>query len=85
MTALPMTKNAVPWKAVKILNTKKDARLGARAVPIEKAVKRVALATDTCDLRQSDDLSIGQPNSCLWCCIPIFYHRCCRMVRRSMD
>lgn len=48
MTALPMTRNAVPWKAVKILKTKKDARLGASAVPIEKAVKSVALATETC-------------------------------------
>ena len=47
MTALPMTRNAVPWNAVKILKTKKAARFGASAVPIEKAVKSVALATDT--------------------------------------
>jgi hypothetical protein len=48
MTALPMTRNAVPWKAVKILNTKKAAKFGAKAVPILKPVKSVALATDTC-------------------------------------
>lgn len=47
MTALPMTRKDVPWKAVKILKMKKDAKLGARAVPIEKAVKSAALATDT--------------------------------------
>jgi hypothetical protein len=50
MTALPMTKNAVPWNAVRILKTKKAARFGARAVPIEKAVNSVALATETCEL-----------------------------------
>jgi hypothetical protein len=43
-----MIRNAVPWKAVKILKTKKEARFGARAVPILKPVKSVALATDTC-------------------------------------
>jgi hypothetical protein len=48
MTALPMTRNAVPWKAVKILKMKKDARFGARAVPILKPVNNVALATETC-------------------------------------
>jgi hypothetical protein len=48
MTALPMIRNAVPWKAVKIRNTKKDAKFGAKAVPMLKAVKRVALATETC-------------------------------------
>jgi hypothetical protein len=47
MTALPMTRNAVPWKAVKILKTKNDARLGAKAVPMLKPVNNVALATDT--------------------------------------
>jgi len=47
MTAEPITKNAVPWKAVRILNTKNDARFGARAVPMENAVNSVALATDT--------------------------------------
>jgi hypothetical protein len=42
-----MTKNAVPWKAVKIRNTKKAAKFGARAVPMEKAKNSAALATDT--------------------------------------
>jgi hypothetical protein len=41
-------RNAVPWKAVKILNTKKAAKFGANAVPILKPVKSVALATETC-------------------------------------
>jgi hypothetical protein len=45
-----MTRNAVPWKAVKILNTKNDARFGASAVPILKPVNSVALATDTCKI-----------------------------------
>lgn len=44
-----MTKKAVPWNAVKILKTKKDTKSGAKAVPIENAVKSVALATDTCE------------------------------------
>jgi hypothetical protein len=48
MTAEPMTKKAVPWKAVRILKTKKDARLGARAVPILNPVNNVALMTETC-------------------------------------
>jgi hypothetical protein len=48
ITALPMTRNAVPWKAVKILKTKKDAKFGAKAVPILKPVNSVALATETC-------------------------------------
>ena len=47
MTADPMTRNAVPWKAVRILNTKKAARFGARAVPMEKAVNKAALVTET--------------------------------------
>jgi hypothetical protein len=42
-----MTRNAVPWKAVKILKTKKLAKFGASAVPILKPVNSVALATDT--------------------------------------
>ena len=57
MTALPMTRNAVPWKAVRILKTKNDARLGARAVPIEKAVNSVALATETCELMSVNRLA----------------------------
>jgi len=48
MTALPITRKAVPWNAVKILNMKKDARFGESAVPMLNAVKSVALATDTC-------------------------------------
>ena len=47
MTALPMTKKAVPWKAVKILKMKNATRLGASAVPTLNAVNSVALATDT--------------------------------------
>jgi hypothetical protein len=47
MTALPITRNAVPWKAVKILKTKKDAKFGARAVPMLKAVNSAALTTET--------------------------------------
>lgn len=47
MTADPMTRKAVPWNAVKIRKTKKAARLGANAVPTEKAVNNVALATET--------------------------------------
>jgi hypothetical protein len=47
MTELPIIRKAVPWKAVKILKTKKDARLGAKAVPIEKAVNSAALTTET--------------------------------------
>ena len=47
MTAEPMTRKAVPWNAVKILKTKNEAKLGAKAVPMENAVKRVALATLT--------------------------------------
>jgi hypothetical protein len=47
MTALPMIRNAVPWKAVKILKTKKDAKFGARAVPILKPVNSAALPTET--------------------------------------
>jgi hypothetical protein len=48
ITALPMTRNAVPWNAVKILKTKKLARFGANAVPTLKPVNSVALATETC-------------------------------------
>lgn len=40
-------RKAVPWKAVKILKTKNEARFGARAVPMLKPVKSVALATET--------------------------------------
>lgn len=47
ITLDPITKNAVPWKAVKIRNTKKDAKSGARAVPIENAKNSAALATET--------------------------------------
>jgi hypothetical protein len=60
MTALPMTRNAVPWKAVRILKTKKDARLGAKAVPIEKAVNSIALATETCRLMSVNCLAQDQ-------------------------
>jgi hypothetical protein len=42
-----MTRNAVPWKAVKIRKMKNDAKFGARAVPILKAKNSVALATET--------------------------------------
>jgi len=38
----PTTKNAVPKKPVRLLNIKKAARVGASAVPREKAVNRVA-------------------------------------------
>lgn len=34
--AAPTIKKAVPWKAVKMRKTKKDARFGASAVPTEK-------------------------------------------------
>jgi hypothetical protein len=47
ITLDPMTRNAVPWKAVNILNTKNAARLGARAVPMEKPKNRTALVTET--------------------------------------
>lgn len=47
ITAEPMTRKAVPWKAVRILKTKNAARFGASAVPIEKAVNRAALTTET--------------------------------------
>lgn len=47
ITADPMTKKAVPWNAVRILKTKKAARFGAKAVPMEKAVNSAALATET--------------------------------------
>jgi hypothetical protein len=50
MTALPIIRKAVPWKAVKILKTKKDARFGARAVPILKPVKSAAEPTETCKM-----------------------------------
>lgn len=47
MTLDPITRNAVPWNAVKIRKTKKDARLGAKAVPMEKPKKSTALVTET--------------------------------------
>jgi hypothetical protein len=47
MTLDPMTRNAVPCTAVKILKTKKAARLGDKAVPIENAKNSVALTTET--------------------------------------
>lgn len=39
----PIIRKEVPWKAVKMRKMKKDARLGARAEPIEKARKRAPL------------------------------------------
>jgi hypothetical protein len=47
MTLDPMTKKAVPWKAVKIRKTKNEAKLGASAVPIENAKNNAALPTET--------------------------------------
>lgn len=46
MTLDPMIRKAVPWKAVKIRKMKNEARLGASAVPTEKAQNRTALAAD---------------------------------------
>jgi hypothetical protein len=43
-----MIRNAVPWKAVKILKMKNEAKFGANAVPILKPVNNAALATETC-------------------------------------
>jgi hypothetical protein len=42
---LPMIKNDVPWKAVRIRNTKKAGRFGARAVPMLKAKNKAAEET----------------------------------------
>jgi hypothetical protein len=39
----PRIRNDVPWKAVRMRKMKNDARLGASAVPIENAKKRLAL------------------------------------------
>lgn len=47
MTLDPITRKAVPWKAVKILKMKKAARFGARAVPTEKTKNNAALTTET--------------------------------------
>jgi hypothetical protein len=47
MTADPMTRKAVPWNAVRILKTKKAARLGLSAVPMLNAVNNAALTTLT--------------------------------------
>jgi hypothetical protein len=43
MQELPMMRKEVPWKAVKMRKMKNEAKLGASAVPIEKAAKRIAL------------------------------------------
>jgi hypothetical protein len=40
---LPIIRKEVPWKAVKMRKMKNEAKLGANAVPIEKAAKRIAL------------------------------------------
>lgn len=54
MTALPVTRNAVPWNAVKILKTKNAARFGDNAVPMLNAVNSIALPTETCSSTISD-------------------------------
>lgn len=43
-----MIRKEVPWKAVMMRKMKKEARLGASAVPTEKAVKRAALPREAC-------------------------------------
>jgi hypothetical protein len=43
---VPIIRNEVPWNAVKALKTKKAARFGLRAVPIENPKKRRALKKD---------------------------------------
>jgi hypothetical protein len=42
MQLAPTIRKLVPWKAVKIRKTKKAARFGDRAVPMENPRKRIA-------------------------------------------
>jgi hypothetical protein len=46
MQAAPMVRKEVPWKAVRMRKMKNAGRLGARAVPMEQAVKRVDVMRD---------------------------------------
>ena len=51
----------VPWKAVKILNTKNAPRFGARALPMLKAVNKIALSS--CGQRRPYTMPMGPQNT----------------------
>ncbi len=53
-------RKAVPWNAVRIRNTKYEARFGAKAVPMLKAKNKAADMMQICDRSESDE-DLGSP------------------------